>query len=350
MKGSTASYVQTKQQCITFMKEYAERSLEELRYEDYAANRKGPQAGPGGMFGGTQAGGVFGSTMQQPQANSLFGQQQQPAQQTTGLFGTAQNTLGGGNTFGQPTSAFGQQNTGGLFGKPLTTPATTSSAFSAFGANTSTFGGGAKPFGAVQGTSSTGLFGQPAASAFGAPSANTFGATPGFGQQAQPAQNNSLFGSNQATAAPAFGLGSAAPASTGFGFGQTNTNANTGLFGGAKPTFNAAPAFGAAQPSTSTTGFAGFGQPGGANLFNQAKPSTGFGTFGQPQTQTTPSVSFGQNTGGSLFGGAAQPSGGLFGGSNTNSGGLFGGTNNAFGGGNTSLPFGQQQPGGLFGG
>lgn len=96
MKGSTTSYVQTKQQCITFMKEYGEKSLEELRIEDYAANRKGPQPGTGGMFGATQqGGGVFGSTMQQPATGSLFGAQPN-TQQTTGLFGSTANTLGGG--------------------------------------------------------------------------------------------------------------------------------------------------------------------------------------------------------------------------------------------------------------
>lgn len=93
MKGSTTSYVQTKQQCITFMKEYAEKSLEELRIEDYAANRKGPQAGAG-LFGASQPG-VFGSTMQQTAPGSLFGAQQN-TQQTTGLFGSTANTLGGG--------------------------------------------------------------------------------------------------------------------------------------------------------------------------------------------------------------------------------------------------------------
>ncbi|KAL7013149.1 hypothetical protein ACKWTF_015220 [Chironomus riparius] len=44
LKGQTSSYIQTKQQCITFMQEYAEMSLEELRIEDYAANLKDPQA------------------------------------------------------------------------------------------------------------------------------------------------------------------------------------------------------------------------------------------------------------------------------------------------------------------
>lgn len=93
LKGSTTSYVQTKQQCITFMKEYAEKSLEELRIEDYAANRKGPQAGAG-LFASSQTG-VFGSTLQQPQTNSLFGAQQN-TQPTAGIFGSTGNTLGGG--------------------------------------------------------------------------------------------------------------------------------------------------------------------------------------------------------------------------------------------------------------
>lgn len=90
LKGSTTSYVQTKQQCITFMKEYADKSLEELRFEDYAGNRKGPQ----GMFGAAQPTGVFGGTLQQTPSNSLFSSQQNP-QQTTGLFGSTANTIGG---------------------------------------------------------------------------------------------------------------------------------------------------------------------------------------------------------------------------------------------------------------
>lgn len=91
MRGSTTSYVQTKQQCITFMKEYAEKSLEELRIEDYAANRKGPQGG--GLFGANQPG-VFGSTMQPTATGSLFGAQQN-TQPTTGLFGSTTNALVG---------------------------------------------------------------------------------------------------------------------------------------------------------------------------------------------------------------------------------------------------------------
>lgn len=86
MKGATITYIQTKQQCITFMEEYREKSLEELRVEDYAANRKTRKSDKGGLFGATQQGGsIFKSIMQQPASVSLIGAHPS-TQQTTGIF------------------------------------------------------------------------------------------------------------------------------------------------------------------------------------------------------------------------------------------------------------------------
>lgn len=42
-KGGLTTTIKTKHQCITCMKEYEGKSLEELRWEDYQANRKGSQ-------------------------------------------------------------------------------------------------------------------------------------------------------------------------------------------------------------------------------------------------------------------------------------------------------------------
>lgn len=341
-KGSSTSYVQTKQQCVTFMKEYAEKSLEELRIEDYTANRKGPQAGST-MFG-QPSGGVFGSPATQPAGGSLFGGAQTTAQ-PGGMFG-------GGASFGQQTSTFGQTNT--MFGKPLTAPAsTTAPSFGGFGAtNTSTFGA-AKPFGAP--TTSTGLFGQSQPSTFGA-TTNTFGQTQNtFG--AAPQQGTSLFGSTApATATPFGGLGTSQP-STGFNFNQpNNTSAGTtgGLFGAAaKPAGFGTPGTTFGAPTSTPSTFTGFSsQPAaGGSLFNQPKPFS----FGQQQPAATPAVSFG-GTGGSLFGNTSAPqTGGLFGNTstlNTGGGGLFGSSQpSAFGGAQSSgLSFGlQQSTGGLFG-
>ncbi|XP_047542742.1 nuclear pore complex protein Nup98-Nup96 [Vanessa atalanta] len=268
VKSGTSQNVNIKHHCITCMKEYEGKSLEELRLEDYVAGRKG--ATGGGVFGGfqqTENKPLFGGpSFGQPattSAPSLFGTGigSTPAfgQTNTFSFGNAAqtntNTTG---LFGANKPAFGAPSTGtGLFG------ATTTQA-PAFGTNTSTFGFG----NTTQNQTTGGLFGaKPATTGFGAPAASTgFGA---FG-------SGGLFGAKpQQTTAPTFG--STAPTfGTTPGFG-TNTTGSS-LFGGSTfgkpPTTQATFAFNT-QPTLGT------GLGGGLGTAFQAKPTTpAFGSLG----------------------------------------------------------------------
>ncbi|XP_062384841.1 nuclear pore complex protein Nup98-Nup96 isoform X2 [Sardina pilchardus] len=260
VKGGVTTSINTKHQCITAMKEYENKSLEELRLEDYQAGRKGPSnpmtAATGGLFGTAAAA---------------------PPSTAAGLFGASANNTG--FSFGQNKTAFGT-STGGfgtasssLFGQQPP-PQQTASLFKPFGQATTTQQTTGFSFGAANtlgqpNTSSMGLFGNTAVSQagglFGA-TANTSTAT-GFGA------TSGLFGQ------PNTGFGAVGPQSQTLfgnkpgGFGTTTTSApsfGTGLFGN-KPTLT----LGA---NTNTANF-GFGaNPAGGSLFGNKTAATGLGT------------------------------------------------------------------------
>uniref|UniRef100_A0A8C2C9X4 Nuclear pore complex protein Nup98-Nup96 n=1 Tax=Cyprinus carpio TaxID=7962 RepID=A0A8C2C9X4_CYPCA len=182
VKGGVTTSINTKHQCITAMKEYENKSLEELRLEDYQAGRKGPSnpmaAGTGGLFGAAATAtpstgtGLFGPST--PNTGFSFGQNKTSFGTSTGGFGTTTGSL-----FGQPQQQQQQQQQqqGSSLFKPFGSATTTQN-------NTFSFGN----------SSSMGLFGNTAAS-----------------------QAGGLFGNTNTSTATGFGTGIFGQTNTGFG-------------------------------------------------------------------------------------------------------------------------------------
>ncbi|XP_020024737.1 nuclear pore complex protein Nup98-Nup96 isoform X3 [Castor canadensis] len=275
VKAGVSTNISTKHQCITAMKEYESKSLEELRLEDYQANRKGPQ----NQVGAGTTTGLFGSSPATSSATGLFS-----SSTTNSGFAYGQNkTAFGTSTTGfgtNPGGLFGQQNqqTTSLFSKPFGQATTTQNTGFSFG-NTSTLGQPSTNtmglFGVTQASQPAGLFGTATntstGTAFGT-GTGLFGQTnTGFG-----AVSSTLFGNNKLTT-----FGTSTTSAPSFGFG-TNTSGNS--------IFGSKPAPGALGTGIGT----GFGTalgPGQASLFGNNQPKIGgplgTGAFGAPGFNTT---------------------------------------------------------------
>ncbi|XP_028356808.1 nuclear pore complex protein Nup98-Nup96 isoform X6 [Physeter macrocephalus] len=231
VKAGVSTNISTKHQCITAMKEYESKSLEELRLEDYQANRKGPQ----NQVGAGTTTGLFGSSPATSSATGLFS-----SSTTNSGFAYGQNKTGFGTSttgFGtNPGGLFGQQNqqATSLFSKPFAQAITTQTTGFSFG-NTNTLGQPSTNtmglFGVTQASQPGGLFGTATNTSTG----TAFGTGTGlFGQTSTGfgAVGSTLFGNNKlttfgtsTTSAPSFGTTSGGL----FGFG-TNTSGNS-IFG-----------------------------------------------------------------------------------------------------------------------
>ncbi|XP_059961612.1 nuclear pore complex protein Nup98-Nup96 isoform X7 [Mesoplodon densirostris] len=283
VKAGVSTNISTKHQCITAMKEYESKSLEELRLEDYQASRKGPQ----NQVGAGTTTGLFGSSPATSSATGLFS-----SSTTNSGFAYGQNKTGFGTSttgFGtNPGGLFGQQNqqATSLFSKPFAQAITTQTTGFSFG-NTNTLGQPSTNtmglFGVTQASQPGGLFGTATNTSTG----TAFGTGTGlFGQTSTGfgAVGSTLFGNNKlttfgtsTTSAPSFGTTSGGL----FGFG-TNTSGNS-IFG-SKP-----------GPGTLGAGLgAGFGTAlgaGQASLFGNNQPKIGgplgTGAFGAPGFNTT---------------------------------------------------------------
>nr|CAD7410618.1 unnamed protein product [Timema poppensis] len=271
VKNGVSQTINTRHHCITCMKEYESKSLEELRFEDYSANRKGPQQGSQqvGLFGAQATAPLFGAASTSASTGSIFSDNKP-------LFGASTSLVHRRDLYSKPDGDQGAA-------KPLPFSILTQAA-----QLRQSFSLVAKRTVAPQ---TSNLFGtqtsQPTAG-FGAPSTGFSGFntqpnqvclhTPIQIQWRSYLQDSimsiGLFNQNKTP----FGMAT----SSGFTFGQ-NTATNSGGLFGQKPAGTA----GFGQPTFGSNTTTGFGTTG-SSLFNQPfkQPSTGF-TFNQGGTPNT---------------------------------------------------------------
>lgn len=244
--------IQTRHQNISAMKEYESKSVDELRLEDYAANRKVGQPTTG--FQTAPFASMQPSTSQQPQG--LFGQN--TSQTTSNLFNSP---------FNQPKTGFEMNSGSNIFNtnKPNTT--VTNSPFS-LGAqpNTTSTASGQSNF-SIFNTNNN----QPATATFGSSNVNSAFKTNMF---TTPVSNTtgSIFNTNPSTSTSSF-LGQ--PTAT--NQQQTPFGGNTSLFAPTNPTTSSL--FSNATPNQTQNLFGtkpDFGLNNTSNVFNSSanKPAT----------------------------------------------------------------------------
>lgn len=213
MEGGMSSYIRTRYQCITCMKEYANESLEELRIVDYAANSK---SGAAGLiaFGGTtqQNEELFGLTSPASTSRVGFGvaAQSKPPFRTSG---TKKEFAGAINLLGRPAQA---QITG-LFGSSVSFGAKTTAAPVYICGGTNTMGSGTPLFG--QSNQQRALLRQTTGTVGGIFESTATTQSAGFG-------NTSSLGRKNQTSAGCYG-----DERTVFGTTKTTTTNNSDSFG-----------------------------------------------------------------------------------------------------------------------
>ncbi|MEN2497235.1 MAG: Nuclear pore complex protein Nup98-Nup96 [Marteilia pararefringens] len=314
LKGGMQRVTNNRSHVIVSVADFKDKSLVQLRVEDYAKNLK-----KSFDINRNQATGIFGSSAQNQSTGFSFGNNNLNSSfgstnNTSSIFGNTQNTRSTG-LFGNSQTS---NNSTNLFGNTQTSQPKTS-IFGSSATNTNTQGNSAFSFG----NSNLSSTNKPATSNTG----SLFGSSN---------TQNSIFGASSGSTA-------ATAASSGGLFNKTSNSAG-GLFG--KQPINTTSStsgslFGSTGTNSSTTGNSAFGNSG-SSLFGSSNTSTGSGlSFSKPSTglfSSNPSTFGSTNTSGGFSFGSTASNSNKLGGScfsfsssqpTTNTGNLFGQQNNS---------------------